>query len=275
MMLMGALCWLTALIWRSDDGAEEQATQTTQVSERIPTVALWHSTGIAVALAAAIVVALLTPVLWTTGKLRSLPWPIESYINGVHTFGRPQAWLFPIFPWVGFSFVGLAIGFFLLSDFAKRKESSAFIILGGAGVVACVLSLLFDAGPIRLYDPIMYDYWHSSPSFFLMRCGVLLVILFLTYAWCRWGLAQRGFSPMIQLGLTSLLVYWVHIEFVYGRLSILPKGRSSIADATAGLAIIFVAMLALSIGRTRWKRKRRTTKVSQASPAVAATAESV
>ena len=57
----------------------------------------------------------------------------------------------------------------------------------------------------------------------MTRVGILLVIAFLTYAWCRWGLATRGFSPLIQLGKTSLVVYWVHIEFVYGRFSILPK----------------------------------------------------
>jgi fucose 4-O-acetylase-like acetyltransferase len=106
-----------------------------------------------------------------------------------------------------------------------------------------------------------------------MRCGILLLILFLTYAWCRWGFGQKGFSPITQLGQTSLLVYWIHIEFVYGRLSILPKGRCSVATATAGLLIIFVAMLALSIWRTRWKK--RAVKVSRAGPAVAATAESV
>jgi hypothetical protein len=33
-------------------------------------------------------------------------------------------------------------------------------------------------------------------------------------------LGQWGFSPLIQLGHTSLLVYWVHIEFVYGKYSI-------------------------------------------------------
>ena len=189
-------------------------------------------------------------------------------------FRPPQPWLFPIFPWVAFAFTGLAVGFFLLSDFAKRKETSAFLVLGGAGVLACALAAVFDAGPIRLYDPAIYDYWHTSPSFFLMRCGILLMILFLAYAWCRWGFAQRGFSPIIQLGQTSLLVYWVHIEFVYGRLSILPKGRCSIATATTGLVIIFVAMLALSIARTRWKN--RTAKVLRPDPpAVAATAESV
>jgi hypothetical protein len=68
-------------------------------------------------------------------------------------------------------------------------------------------------------------------------------------------------------------VYWVHIEFVYGRLSILPKGRCSVGTATVGLLIIFVAMLALSIWRTRWKK--RAIKVSQEGLAVAATAESV
>ena len=63
----------------------------------------------------------------------------------------------------------------------------------------------------------------------MMRVGLLLVIAFLTYAWCRWGLATRGFSPLIQLGQTSLLVYWVHIEFVYGRFALLPKRAQSIS----------------------------------------------
>src|SRR6266403_2989477 len=94
-----------------------------------------------------------------------------------------------------------------------------------------------------------------------MRCGILLIITFLVYAWCRWGLAQLGFSPVIQLGKTSLLVYWVHIEFVYGRISILPKRACSIPKATIGLFVIFLAMLALSILRTCYKKE--TIKVSQ------------
>jgi len=90
------------------------------------------------------------------------------------------------------------------------------------------------------------------------------MILFLAYAWCRWGLARVAFSPLMQLGKTSLLVYWVHIEFVYGRFSILPKGQCGIAKATAGLIAIFSAMLGLSWLRTRWKgRKARVPSASQ------------
>src|SRR5262249_3287743 len=156
----------------------------------------------------------------------------ESYINGVHTYGQPQPWLFPLFPWMAFAFVGLAVGLFLLSDVAKRLRDFAFAWIAAVGVLVGVLSALFDQSLIRLYSPETYDFWHTSPNFFLMRCGILLVILFLVYAWCRWGFALRGFSPVIQLGKTSLLVYWVHIEFVYGRFSILPKGRCSILKAT-------------------------------------------
>ena len=285
MMLMGVVCWLAD--WSGGRGTSAPGPYKieTDALKRAPTirgdrveqkeleiVEKWRGRAIWGALGLAVVVVMATPLVWTTSRLSFLPWPIETYINGVHTFGRPQSWLFPIFPWVAFAFAGLAVGFFLPGDFAKRKDALAFVALGGAGVVACVLAIAFDAGPVRLYDPAIYDYWHTSPSFFLMRSGILLLILFGAYAWCQWGFAQRGFSPITQLGQTSLLVYWVHIEFVYGRLSILPKGRCSILTATGGLLIIFVAMVALSIGRTRWKK--RAVKVSRPGPAgVAATAE--
>jgi len=230
MMLMGVLCWLT--------------------SAPTPFVARWRSTiG---ALFTAVVVGLLTPPLWTTWRPRFLPWPIETYINGTHTFHEPQHWLFPLFPWSAFAFAGLAVGFLVFTDFARRRENLFFGLLGVTGVAAIVLSMIFDASRVRLYA--VYDYWHSNPDFLLARCGVLLIILSLTYAWRRWGFAQKGFSPVIQLGQTSLLVYWVHIEFVYGRLSFLPKRGCSIPKATFGLCVIFLAMLGLSVLRARYKK---------------------
>jgi uncharacterized membrane protein len=234
MILMGAICWATA--------AEK------------PIVS--HMITIAASVLLATGIALATPLLWTSYRPQFLPWPIESYIDGVHTYGAPQPWIFPIFPWVGFAFLGLAVGFFLLSDFARRSATRALKLLGALGVGAAVFSLFLDRWPFHLYAT--YDYWHSSPLFFLMRSGVLLMLLFAAFAWCKWGWATKGFSPAIQLGQTSLLVYWAHVEFVYGRLSILPKERSSIAAATLGLAVILTAMLALSVLRTNGKQRHRT-----------------
>ncbi len=197
-------------------------------------------------------ISLLTPPLWTTWRPRWLPWPIESYIDGVHNLGKPQAWIFPIFPWTAFAFAGLAIGFLLLSDWARQREAAIFGVAGAAGVALIYLARWMDARPQSLYA--VYDFWHTSPNFFLIRVGLLLAILAVTYAWCRWGAGQWGFSPLIQLGQTSLLVYWVHIEFVYGRVSILPKHAVGVEVASIGLAAICVAMLLLSVWRTRWKR---------------------
>jgi Heparan-alpha-glucosaminide N-acetyltransferase, catalytic len=204
--------------------------------------------------AAAGAISMLTPLLWTTWRMPWLPWPIESYINGVHNLGEPQAWLFPIFPWSAFAFAGLAAGFLIFSDWAKARGAVIFMLLGVSGIAMIYLSRWLDALPRQLYP--VYDYWHTSPNFLMLRLGLLLIILLVVYTWCRWGFGQRGFSPLVQLGQTSLLVYWVHIGFVYGRLSILGHRKSSIFEATLGLLIICVAMLALSIGRTRWKQRR-------------------
>ena len=205
------------------------------------------------AVLAAAAISLLTPPLWTIWQPRWLPWPLESYINGVHNIGSPQPWLFPIFPWAGFAFAGLASGFLLFSDWARAYTSRALMAAGVAGAGLIFVAWECDHSGFHLYR--VYDYWHTSPNFFLARVGILMVIALLSYAWCQWGPGGWGFSPLIQLGKTSLLVYWVHIEFVYGRFSLLTKRACSIRLASLGLLTIFLFMLALSLLRTRidWK----------------------
>ena len=77
MMLMGVLCWLVLSVRR---GAHTRL------------ALILASAGTAV------LISLLTPPLWTTLRPSWLPWPLESYINGIHNLGTPQAWLFPVFP---------------------------------------------------------------------------------------------------------------------------------------------------------------------------------
>jgi uncharacterized membrane protein len=227
MMLMGLMCWAVLVLRWS----------------RVSSILA----GVSVALT----ISFLSPLFWTTWRPDWLPWPLESYINGVHNLGVPQAWLFPIFPWTAFAFMGLAVGFFLLSDWARQVGAGAFGICAAVGIALFYFSRWLDARPTQIYP--VYDYWHTSPEFFLLRIALLLMILGGVYAWVRWGAGQWGFSPLIQLGQTSLLVYWVHIEFVYGRLSILHKKVNDIPTASFGLLTIFLAMLLLSFLRTKYK----------------------
>lgn len=200
-------------------------------------------------------ISLASPLVWTTWRPDWLPWPIESYFDGVHNLGTPQSWLFPIFPWTAFAFAGLAYGLVLTSAWGRKREIVSFMTAGVAGILMIVAGRGLDALP-QLYP--VSDFWHTSPNFFLIRVGILLVILAGICGWCRWGWGGRGFSALVQLGQTSLLVYWVHIELVYGRLSILRKHAMSIAGASVGLGIIFLGMLMLSLIRTRFKGKRVT-----------------
>ncbi|MBZ5549560.1 MAG: DUF1624 domain-containing protein [Acidobacteriia bacterium] len=212
-----------------------------------------RTTLVAAAISSAALIALLTPLLWTTARPTWLPWPLQSYINGCHNLGAPQSWLFPIFPWTALAFAGLAAGFLLFSDWARAHTAQTLALSGVSGAALILIARGLDHSPIRFYS--VYDYWHTSPNFLFTRVGILLMIAFLSYAWCRWGLGAWGFSPLIQLGQTSLLVYWVHIEFVYGRFSIVPKRAAGIRTASLGLLTIFLMMLALSLLRTRinWK----------------------
>jgi uncharacterized membrane protein len=231
MMLMGILCWLVLSAGRPGSGARTRL--------------------VAASLLTAVLISLLTPPLWTTWRPSWLPWPLESYIDGVHNLGAPQSWLFPIFPWAAFALAGLAVGFLLQSPWVREREARIFLALGAGGVAVVEATRWVNARPWHIYA--VYDFWHTSPSFFLIRLGMLMAILSASYAWCRWGAGQWGFSPLIQLGKASLLVYWVHMEFVYGRLSILHKHRVGIRAATVGLLAIFVGMVALAAFRARMK----------------------
>jgi uncharacterized membrane protein len=206
------------------------------------------------AVACAAAITAVTPQMWTSWQPHWRAWWLESYINGVHTFGVPQPWLFPIFPWAAFAFTGLAVGSLLLSDWARSRESAAVALAGAGGFALIVLGLWLDARPLQLYAG--YDFWHTSPNFFLVRLGVVMLILLASYLWCRWGAGERGFSPLIEMGKSSLLVYWVHIEFVYGGLSILTKRSQGIVAATAGLIIIFVAMTLLAAFRNQFPTRK-------------------
>ena len=260
MMLMGLVCWMVN-VWNRpgpalDEGEARQGLSGSHLASLI-----------IAASGTALLISLLTPLLWTTWRPHWLPWPIESYINGVHNLGKPQAWLFPIFPWTAFAFAGLAVGFLLRSAWMRAREVKGFMAVGVVGVALVLLSHWLDRLPIKLYP--VYDYWHTSPEFFLIRLGMLMLILCGTYAWCRWGAGQWGFSPVIQLGQASLLVYWVHIEFVYGRVSILHKHAEGIAAATGGLAVIAGAMLVLAYIRTHSKGWRKGLRKSTAMTAEA------
>lgn len=203
---------------------------------------------------AALAISCATPIIWTH-RLTWLPWYVETYFDGVHNQGKPLPWLFPIFPWTAFAFAGVVVGYFILSETGKRLRPIMVPVTAILGLAIAGVGYGLDHLPFQLYP--VYDFWHTSPDFFLIRLGIVIIILAASDARCQMPALLTKSRALNLLGQHSLLVYWVHIEFVYGRLHILPRKAESILGATAGLAIITLAMLLLAYLQSRWDTHRK------------------
>lgn len=210
----------------------------------------WMQLAMNAALASAAII-MVSPLVWTH-RFTRLPWFIASYLNGVHNQGKPLSWLFPIFPWAAFAFAGVVVACILQSQQAKRLQSRRIPLIAAAGVLVAGLGYIFDHLPVSVFPAAMYDFWHTSSGFFLIRVGVLLLILALSDLRCRIPSVISKSKALVLMGRHSLLVYWVHIEFVYGRLHVLPRRGMSLVGASLGLLGITVAMLLLAYLRSKW-----------------------
>lgn len=190
--------------------------------------------------------AFLTPPVRSIAVLSVLPDPIEAYLRP-----RPGYTTFSLFPWAGFLFAGALVGVFLDETRTGAAERRLNIRLGAAGVALA----LGAYGASYLPSPYeRSDFWTSSPSFFLLRAGVLVAAIGAAYAWHqRPALAREGvgWSPLQQMGRTSLFIYWIHVELIYG-LVVRPLHKTlSFPRAWLGVLGFTVVMVLASLLKDR------------------------
>jgi len=150
-------------------------------------------------------VALVTPLVRTAAIVNELPVGLQWYV-------RPASDLttFTLFPWAGFVFAGAACGVLLSTTGdirAERRMQSAF---GAAGVILVVVGF-YTSTRVSIYP--QSNFWTSSPTWFAIRTGVLMMAVAVSYMVSRSSLRLR---PLERFGRSSLFVYWVHVELVYG-----------------------------------------------------------
>lgn len=189
------------------------------------------------------------------GLLIACAAPVISQIgfSGVHPFLRayfvPDANAFPIFPWGAFVGFGLSAGSVLRIardvDYAKVMQWAAMF-----GIVLIVGARYFANLPYSLYPN--EDFWVHSPALILIKLGCLYLLTSFAFLWTHY-VNPDGWSFVRQLGTTSLLVYWVHTELVYGGwLFFWKNGLTAGQSFILALAVIG-AMIGLSVARTGWK----------------------
>jgi len=178
--------------------------------------------------------------------------PLISQLDwsGVPTLVRgylvPDYNSFGIFPWGAYLAFGMSAGSILrtVSPDATERAMQWAAVLGGTLILACQY---FANGPYQIYAKS--EFWLNSPAQILTKLGVLLLLVAFAFLWTRYG-AAPGWSWVRQFGTTSLLVYWVHIELVYGRASWLLKGNLNVAQAAMAAVAMILLMLAISLLKT-------------------------
>jgi uncharacterized membrane protein len=195
---------------------------------------------LAAAFAITALIAVLTPIMWDA-RPEGVPFWLRGYWSG-----RETGSLFPLFPWAGFTAAGAASGLVLDQGRQQGRERTGIAALSVLASATVTLGLALD----RLSAPLhaQGEYWLTSPSFFMVRVGILLLLVGAAWLWHRTPWSE-GRSPLRQLGRTSLLVYWVHIEIVYGFLTRWARARLGLVDATFALALVIAAMVALAVWR--------------------------
>ena len=88
------------------------------------------------------------------------------------------------------------------------------------------------------------EFWLNSPAQVLTKVGVLFLMVSLAFLWTRYG-AGEGWSWIRQFGTTSLLVYWVHIELVYGHASWFFKDNLTVPQTVFAAVLVILLMLAI------------------------------
>jgi uncharacterized membrane protein len=188
-----------------------------------------------------LVIAGLSPVVSMIPEA-NVPWIIRSYFFPSYNY-------FGFFPWASFLAFGLALGS-VLRVVKPQDMGRAMGWALGIGLTLIMGAYYFSNLPYSVYTKS--DFWLNSPGMILIKLGVVLAMLAVAYLWVNLGAAQR-WSIFRQLGTTSLLVYWVHIEIVYGRWFGIWKEGLSVSMVLAFTAVLIGLMTLLSVFRTRRK----------------------
>jgi len=228
--------------------------------------------------ALAIAFSMLTPIVRASPLVGHLPVWFQWYV-------RPAGELtvFTLWPWAGFVFAGGASGALLATARDERSEhrANAAIAVIGAALVALGF---YAAGRPSIYAAA--SFWTSSPTWFAIRVGILMLALAWMYGLERLVgrhdhtktrslpgpvrvLAFSWQTPLERLGRHSLFVYWIHVELVYGYSSWLWRQRLPLWGTAIAYALFCVLMYRAIGWRNRfvdfWRARPRGALISAAS----------
>src|SRR5947209_2433624 len=159
----------------------------------------------------------------------------------------PSYAYFAFFPWAAFIAFGLSIGSLL--RIARPDQMNR--VMQWTTLVGFALILggqYFSNFPYSIYPKS--EFWLDSPGLVVIKLGVVMILLAFAYLWNEYAV-KDNWSWVRQFGTTSLLVYWVHVELVYGRWLYFWKENLDVTETVAAAVFVILMMLGISVLRTK------------------------
>lgn len=190
----------------------------------------------------AALVAMATPAIREAAWLSAWPDPVEWYFRP-----DPGKGTFTLFPWAGFVLAGAVLGVALdgAREWVPWRLQAAVAVSGAALALAAWWAS---------WQPPLFPsarFWTTSPTFFALRVGLLVVMVAVAWLWSVRPWARPGVRPLEVLGVGSLFVYWVHVELVYGGATRPLRRYLTLEQAAVAWAAFTAAMYLLLLG---WNR---------------------
>jgi uncharacterized membrane protein len=149
--------------------------------------------------AVAAVIVLSSPIVWAYDFGPMVSHVVSPYLN------QQQISLFPIFPYGGFLYAGVVAGYYFRAAKKEGTDRSFFVRLAIVGATAVVAAMVLDRIPLSVYPA--HDFWKTSPNFFLIRAGVIVLIATGFYFAAR---HVAGMPLVLAVGVLLTMLLLVH-----------------------------------------------------------------
>ena len=203
----------------------------------------------AILLGSAVLVGIATPPVRTFANA-ILPRPLQAYITPVEGLSN-----FVFFPWLALVFAGAAVGVVVERTLPGVAERLTIRRIGVGGIVVGLLAF----GASFLPSPFgASEFWTTSPSYLFIRAALGTLAVAIAY----WSMAAAPgrWQLLVLLGRSSLFVYWIHVEMLYGLVSRPWHGQLSATAAAAAYvpfcALIVACVLMKNAAGGGWRRSR-------------------
>lgn len=205
---------------------------------------LWIMTGLGIA------AFFFTPWAYRTAFFDSFPVWIADY------FSKARGSLFPLFPWGGFAFFGVALGLLYAQRLASGDGDAWMRRSALWGLAVAAIALLWHFIPVTIQP--QYDFWRGSPQFAFLRLGIVMMLLaFLWFVEKRFG---SNPDAVRVFGQESFFIYAAHLMLLYKKfsedsLATIWRGQFNYFDSILGYAVILFSMYLTAIS-WRWIKRR-------------------